>query len=424
MTRKVLVALLLILTLSIEAAPRRRAVAKPFIDLSTPHGWLTANAYVLHSTDLVSDTSDLAPLRRMLAEARVVALGDATHGTHELYTVKLRMIDFLVRELGFDVIAFEAPFAAMNDLDAYVQGGPGDARAMLHDLSARLYYVFWNKEEMLAVIEWMRAYNAHRGDRPAITIAGADIYGQPDSWRDVVAYLRTVDPGAATEAEKEYACVGDRQYTFHCLPQAKRVYDALVAREASYVATTSRRDYDDAVQNARVVVQSQTANVDRDANMGANLLWLRAHRGTSGNVVLWGHNEHIARSFAIVGDDEEPAGHHIAAALGDQYFAIATMTAAGSYTKWSTGTATPIPLTDTIDPLDGEFYEAYFRQHGKPTLLIPLRGTVPSWLSGPRRYNVIGLAGGLKGGDRPGSAPSRFDAVIFVDTTTPTHVLP
>lgn len=420
--RKLLIALLLV-TVSIEAAPRRRAVSKPFVDLSTPHGWLTANAYVLRGTDLVADTSDLLPLRHMLANVRVAGLGDGTHGTHEFYTVKLRLIDFLVRELGFDVIAFEAPFATMNDLDVYVQGGPGDPRAILHDLSARLYYVFWNKEEMVAVVEWMRAYNAHRGTRPAISIAGADIFGQPDSWRDVVAYLRTVDPIAANEAEKEYVCVGNQPYTRTCLPQAKRVFDALVAREASYVATTSRRAYDDAVQNARVVMQTQTASFDRDTNMGANVLWMRTHRGTSGNVIFWAHNEHIAKSFAILGDTDEPAGFVIDRALGDEYFAIATMTAAGSYVKW-TGTTSPIPATETLGPLDETFYEAYFRQHGRPMLLIPLRGAVPSWLSEPRRYNAIGLNGGTNGGDRAASAPSRFDAIIFIDTTTPTHVLP
>jgi erythromycin esterase len=419
--KKALVCLLVVFSFSIDAAPKRRAVSKPFVDLSTPRGWLTANAYVLNTTDLVADTSDLIPLRHMLANARVVGLGDVTHGSHELYTVKLRLIDFLVRELNFDVVAFEAAFAPMNDLNAYVQGGPGDPRAILHDQAVRFGYVFWNKEEMVTVVEWMRNYNAHRGSRPAISIAGADVYGQPDAWRDVVAYLRTVDPTAANEAEKEYACVGDRAYSRDCLPQAKRVYDRLLVQENVYVGSTSRAAFDDAVQNARVVVQTQTDNFDRDQNMGANVLWMRTHRSASGNVIYWAHNEHVSKTYAVIADIDHPAGDVVEDTLRDQYFAIGTMTAAGTYTKWTSG-LNPTPLTDSFPPLDDEHYEFDFRQHGKPMLLVPLRGALPSWLTEQRFYNVAGLSGGNTG--RRFSLGSKFDAVLFVDTTTPTHVLP
>ena len=171
-----LVLLLVVLTLSVDAAPRRRSVGKaPNLDPATPAGWLSLNAHNLSTADLVPFNSDLEPLRDMVGNAVLLGIGDGTHGTHEFYTMRLRVIDFAVREMGFDVVALEAPFVLMNRMDVYVQGGPGDPRALLRELKP-LGYFFWDAEELVAVIEWMREYNAHRGDRPAVHIAGFDIY--------------------------------------------------------------------------------------------------------------------------------------------------------------------------------------------------------------------------------------------------------
>jgi len=412
---------LLFVTLTAAAEPKRRAVSKPFIDFASPEGWLIANAYPLASVEPVSYSWDLEPLRAMVGDAAVVGLGDGTHGTREFYTVKLRVIDFLVRELGFDVVALEAPFPHCNRLNDYVQGGAGDPRALLRELSGRLSYLFWNTEETLALIEWMREYNAHRGTRPPIELAGADIHDQLEASKHAVAYLRGVDPAAAATAEQEYGCMGERLYTFNCTAQATRVYDALAAREAELVPVTSAREFHDALQYARVVVQSQSyfsARV-RDRNMALNTLWMREHRGASGRVILWAHNAHLTRGPSELAQTDAPAGENLGQALGDRYFSIATMTASGSYTQWDS--RTHVPKVTTFPPLPEGSYEGYFRLRRMP-LLIPLRGTLPPWLVGPARYNEAGV-------DRDPakeavSLPEKFDAVIFVESTTPARVLP
>src|SRR6187455_3300220 len=123
-----------LLALTLDAAPRRRAASKCCTyDESTPAGWLSAHGTVLISADLNSYSGDLSPLGTMIGNSGVVGLGDISHGTHELHTMKLRLIDFLVRNKGFDVVALEASFPIMNRINAYVQGGPGDARAMLRE---------------------------------------------------------------------------------------------------------------------------------------------------------------------------------------------------------------------------------------------------------------------------------------------------
>ena len=413
--KRVALFLTLVLLLSPTLEARRRAMRSPGLpDPSTPAGWLAANARVLHGTELTPVTSDLEPLRAIVGNAPVVGLGDGTHGTHEYPALKLRMIDFLVREMDFDVLAMEAPFPVMNRLNAYIQGGSGDPRAILNDAATRLAYWFWATEEMLAVIEWMRAYNAQRGDRPAIEIAGVDVYDDVTAAADVVAYLRIVDPAAAAAAEADYACVPSGG-TQACGTAVDRVRNGLVAKEAQYIAATSPRAYHDALRNARVVLAT-----NRDFVMAEGALWAREHRGTSGKVLYWAHNEHVSESVDGI---FTPAGVLLRNQLGEDYVAIGMMTGAGAFRGWrfNRGTQMWDRLLTHFEPVEEGSYPWYFGQHGASMLLIPLQGDVPSWLSTPSTYVYGGSEGSLN--ERVLSAPETYDAVVYFDHTTPVEEL-
>jgi erythromycin esterase len=370
----------------------------------TAERWLLANAPALLSTELVPYSHDLEPLRPLVGNRTLVALGDATHGTHEFYTVKLRVIDFLVRELNFDVVALEAPFPTLNRIDSYVQGGAGDPRALLADLKHAIY-PFWNSEELLAVIEWMRAYNMVRGPRPAVHIAGIDPYEMNAAAAEVVAYLRAVDPAAAAETDVNYACA-----------RGERVYAELAAREAELAARTGAAAFHEALQYARIVAQGRSGDA-RDEAMAENALWMREHRSATGRIILWAHNGHVAEvtnEFA-----KRPMGALLRSAAGDDYVAIGTLAGGGSFIGW-----TPPPnvaVRRTFAPLREGMYETLFRQRSAVAQLIPLHE--PSWLPEELAFNSAGS------GD---TGPTRvrepladlFDAVIYIETTTPLRLLP
>ena len=151
-----------------SAAPARHRATRPPVSDATPAGWLSNHAYRL-------DTME--PLRAVAGNAPVVALGDDTHGTHEFFELKLKMIQFLVREMKFTTIGFEAPFADFNRLNQYILGAPGDPYTPL--MHRELGYWFWASEEIVAVVEWAREYNRTRGDRPPVEIA--ELVGNPSS---------------------------------------------------------------------------------------------------------------------------------------------------------------------------------------------------------------------------------------------------
>ncbi|HKR65603.1 MAG TPA: erythromycin esterase family protein [Thermoanaerobaculia bacterium] len=419
MSRTVPVFLALVLTFSAYAAPKRRAVAvPPSFDTSTIPAWLAANAQPLASTELQPYTYDLAPLRALIGPADVVALGEGTHGTHEFHTVKLRVADYLVRELGFDVIALEAPFPLMNKLNEYAQGNAGDPRPLLATLSS-LGYFFWNDEEVLALIEWLREWNAHRGTRPPVVIAGMDVLDEVSAADDVVAYLRAVDPPASVKADEDYACIRMHQRTTGCFEAAARVFDTLAAR-ATELASPA---YDEALHEARVVVQSQFQfGPHRDDALAENALWIRQHRGVTRRVIVWAHNEHVSKSeseWAGV----QPMGRTLFDALGSEYFAIATLTGGGTFNQWAfqPATQTYAPVVTTFPALTAQSYESLLRQSAFSAYFVSLRVPAPSWLATPSRYN----AGTTNAGPTSltGSLPAKFDAAIYIDRTTPTRVL-
>jgi len=391
---------------------RRRAVRIPGND------W----AYVLTSAGLTPDSADLTPLQSMVGNASIVALGEGTHGTHEFFTMKLRVIDFLVRTMGFDVLAWEAPFPLVNRIDAYVQGGSGDPGAMLREM-VPLHYDFWAVEEMLAVVEWMREYNAHRGEHPAIHIAGADVTEPAAAARGVVDYLRIVDPPKAVLVEDQYVCIESaQQISDGCEVVAKRIRDELASREAELTALSSASSFHEALHHATVVVQSRWIHgPNREVALAENAFWLREHRGAAHKIILWAHNEHVSRTDSEWASDK-PMGEAIADAIGSDYFAISTHTRSGSFLNWSvhpiTGATTT--LTHSFPPLASDSVERFIEQRGVPLLLIPLRGDVPEWLSTPSRYNTSGTTGGTS---LIGALSAKFDAAIYIEETTPSHPL-
>lgn len=422
--RRAFLVLTLLVTLTAEAG-RRRAVGFPGVgpEESTPFGWLVANAHVLNTAQLVPDTSDLVPLRSMIGSAEVVALGDITHGTHEVYTMKLRVVDYLVREMNFDVIGWEAPFPLVERINAYVQGGASDARALLGEMYP-LTYFFYDAEEILVLVEWMREYNAHRGDRLPVQIVGIDVT-QPDAASNaVVAYLRTVDPAAAVVADDLYACARLSSLTIGevCKERAVEVLGTLEARQAELTALSSAREFGEALHQARIVVQSRRIfGLERDQAMAENVLWLREHRGSARRMIVWAHSGHITEApLAIIGD--RPMGRVLAESLEEDYFSISTLTAAGSYLQWQDPTHTQNyhSVTKSFPALQPTSFESYVRQRGEPLLLIPFRKVLPAWLTTPMPFNLAGAAGPA---GVTGTLPLQYDAAIFIDTTTAMHPL-
>ena len=227
--------------------------------------WLRDHAITFATVEPTEDFADLQPLKRIIGDARLVSLGEATHGTHEFQAMKHRLIRFLVTEMGFTDFAMEANLPECAGIDDYVQGRQGDLAPLLRGL----YFWTWDTEEVRDMVEWMRAHNATPEARPAISFHGFDMQYISVAMDNVLAYLRRVDLAAVASARSRYilqgrhilepgpvaplqgASPGDR---VAFLARAQAVYAIWRLRERD-TCCLDPDSYSGALQNARIVVQ-------------------------------------------------------------------------------------------------------------------------------------------------------------------------
>lgn len=143
--RRALIALLALLTVATLHAQQ----ADPIID------WIRSHAVPLKTPEAGNGFDDMRPLQALIGEARIVSLGEATHGSREFFQLKHRMLEFMASEMGFNIFSIEANLPEAYRLNDYVLEGRGDPAQLLRGM----YFWTWDTEEVLAMIRWMREFN-------------------------------------------------------------------------------------------------------------------------------------------------------------------------------------------------------------------------------------------------------------------------
>lgn len=194
-------------------------------------------------------------------DARVVLLGEATHGTSEFYRARAAISRHLIQYHGFNVVAVEADWPDAARIDRYIRQIARDERDT--PAFSRFPEWMWRNVEVLEFVEWLRSHN-ERSVAQEVEFRGLDIYSLRASIATVLAYLDRVDPAAARMARYRYGCLTPWQedparYGQHVLignPTCeKEVRDQLLAlldRRLEY-AKRDGEPFFDAAQNARVV---------------------------------------------------------------------------------------------------------------------------------------------------------------------------
>jgi Erythromycin esterase len=121
----------------------------------SPIDWVRSHAIRLTTAEAGHGFADLEPLERIVGDARLVSLGEATRGSREFFQLKHRMLEFLVSQMGFSIFSIEANMPEAYRLNDYVLNGTGDPAQLLRGM----YFWTWDTEEVLAMIQWMRAFN-------------------------------------------------------------------------------------------------------------------------------------------------------------------------------------------------------------------------------------------------------------------------
>ncbi|MCK6477002.1 MAG: erythromycin esterase family protein [Phycisphaerales bacterium] len=193
-------------TLVAAAVP---ALAEPPPATLTPEqaAWLAANAHELKTVEAGNGFDDLAPLRAMVGDARIVALGEGTHGTREHFQAKHRMLEYLVEELGFSIFSIEANMPESYELNPYVLG---ETDGDVNELIGGMYFWTWNTEEVRDMVEWMRSYNRRQkeaGSDRRVQFTGNDMQTQTVALRIVREFLEAHDAEYAASNQASFEAI-------------------------------------------------------------------------------------------------------------------------------------------------------------------------------------------------------------------------
>ncbi|MBO1418718.1 erythromycin esterase family protein [Streptomyces sp. FH025] len=387
---------------------------------SVPIVELAEIAHPLRSTDPVGPSEDLRALGAMIGEARVVGLGEATHGSHEFFALKHRVFRHLVEEMGFTTFALEASWSAGLLIDAHVQGHGGDDARQVVDRT--LAQSPWHRREFADLITWMRGHNLRHPQRP-VHFVGDDL-GFPGLgdhlFTRVTDHLRRAAPATLPKVEQLYAGLrpfDDGLGYVANLPLPRRKRNAELAQQAlelvteagggatgiatagtTATGTAGDVEHEWAVQHARNIAQTfafATMNPEdrsfviaaqrlRDRAMADNVLWWRRIHGDG--ILLSAHNGHAGYLSSDPELYPHPQGSQLRDVLGAGYRSIGLTFGQGSFLTeedvfaddWRTTTVPPATPDMTEYALDRVRRRDYYLD------LRRAPSAARAWLATPR----------------------------------------
>jgi len=264
------------------------------------------------------DSEAFAALFDRYGEARVVLIGEASHGTSEFYRTRAAITRRLIERHGFTIVAVEAdwPDAAQIDRQVRRQQPPDWERLAFQ----RFPTWMWRNLEVAEFCDWLTRFNWEQPDERRVEFRGLDVYSLGASIGAVLDYLDRTDAHAARDARQRYGCLTPWQDA-----PAKYGHDVLYGRQSCEDAVVEQlrsllelrlealgqdgEEFFDATQNARVVRaaehyyrimyhgSSASWNL-RDRHMFDTLRSLLEHRGPEARAVVWAHNSHIGNADA------------------------------------------------------------------------------------------------------------------------------
>lgn len=352
-----------------------------------------------HAQNLPSpDSHDFADAFDRFGDARVVLLGEATHGTHEFYTARAQITRRLIEKHGFNIVAVEGDWPDIARIDDYVRHNA--ARPRRGDPFARFPTWMWRNQEVLAFADWLRGHNAQLPEQQRVCMRGLDVYSLGESIHAVIGYLASHCPEGVDEARRRYGCLTPwqdepqhygRAVEYGELGACENAVVAqlgdLLARRMELIAHDGPRDgeaYFDAEQNARIVRAAERyyrsmyrGAVDswnlRDRHMFETLQGLMAHHKDA-RAVIWAHNSHVgnASATAMGWQGEFNIGELARTAYGDQAVLIGFGTDRGTVAAASDWGANMHVMQ--VRPARDDSWEGAFRHTGLARTLTDWRG--------------------------------------------------
>ena len=434
------------------ATPTTGAAAQPSV-VPTPADLVAAAAIVAPGGVPPADVLD-----DLIGDARVVLIGESSHGTHEFYEARAEITKWLIEHKGFNAVAAEADWPDAYRVNRYVRGlGEDDSPEQALRGFQRFPAWMWRNTVVRDFVGWLRWHNGRcaADGRRQTGFYGLDLYSLHRSMQEVIGYLDTVDPTAAARARARYACFDHsdghdgQAYGYaaafgagqSCERQAVEQLVELQRRGLEYLRHDGELASDElfyAQQNAVTVRNAEayyrgmfagrvTSWNMRDKHMAQTLEALIEHLDGGpepARIVVWAHNSHVgdARATEVSADGQLTIGQLARERYGEACRLIGFSTYSGTVTAASEWGG-PTERKNVRPALAGSI-EELLHETGRREFIVPMHDGSPAAAALEvvrlgRAIGVIYLPRTERQSHYFHVRPSdQFDAMIHIDTTS------
>ncbi len=389
------------------------------------------------------EEKDITPLLDRIGDARVVLLGEATHGTAEFYEMRARITKELIEKKGFNIVAIEADWPDVSQIDRYIRGIETDTS--VEKPFQRFPTWMWANTQFADFVESLRSLNASRNVSNGVSLYGLDLYSLYKSIEAVLQYLDEIDPETAAIARRRYGCLTPWQKDpaaygaaalsgryEECEAEVVKMLQDLLDKRLAY-EFRDEKEFLNAVQNARLVSNAEryyrvmyygsreSWNL-RDRHMFDTLNVVLGYHGPEARAVVWEHNSHIGNAAATeMGiSGEKNVGLFCRQAFEEQAYLVGFGTdhgTVGAAPEWNR----PMEIKQ-IQPSHRDSYEYLCHSTKLDNFFLPLRhapAKLKEALTDPRLERAIGVVYSpeteLQSHYFYADLPRQFDEYIWFD---------
>jgi erythromycin esterase len=392
--------------------------------------WLDSNIYKIDIQDFNRSISALSNLENIIKDAKIVAVGEPTHGTKEAVITKLQIFKYLVERKGFNTFVLESEMSDSELLNNFIRGSDNYSKKSLINMSLP---AIWRNKEMFEIFEWMREYNKTNDNK--LIFWGVDMQFASTSLKNIFSFGSKYDKtitqillNVSTEIEdiRKVREESEKQKKINILKKnCQYLRQYFSENESTYSKTYNMDSLKWVKQNIELLNQSlpmflvqSGKSIYRDSCMASNVKWVFNNYPKT-KMVLSAHNFHVTK-------DKEFMGNILLKFFKAKYFSIGITTSEGTYSAVDGNNILNLKSWPLSKPFAGCFeYHLQEAKFSSYFLGIPNSKVSPNnkWLFRTFFMRHIGFAR-EENQFRYETPAIGYNAVIFFRTTTSTTPIP
>ena len=409
-----------------------------YLTLATAEQTVTMSTMIKQRMLPLQKLPDLDPLLQRCANKKLILLGDGTHGSKEFYYLRRLISMRLVEQQRIDFIALEADWYACCAIDNYVRALPGAAATATQALQGFTNWRswIWKNEEMVLLLNQLRSINLKRPPQQRVAIYGMDMLDYGNS----LNYLTTV-PGFSAYAQTLQSCLVNSAgisspypAPHPCNAALENLFQQVTTGARIFPRAMSRADFTNGqhvqvIRNGAAYYHTQDGINERSWNLRINhftysTYQLMKRHGSGARGIIWAHNTHVgdARATTMASYDMISLGQVLRQQLGAENVLLLGQTSYSGTVYACREWNDPATIL-TMPPAADSSTEAMLHANSSAIgmWLFSAQDTETA-LNKPRGQRAIGVIYNPDVDTTDNYVTTRltqrYDALIFIDTTT------